>query len=193
MLSDEFTAVSACGTTDELHKAILRFAGRLGFDKIGAGAVVDGPTKRMAVRAVDNAPPAYHDQYESPSNARRDPVMQHCRFSALPIVWDQAIYIAAGCGDKWEAQGSFGYKTGIAVALHLQQGRHFYIGFDRDQSLPSNGCEITRMAADLQLFAVLAHEAAFRVLWSDNINSPGHPSLTPRELETLRWTMEGKT
>ena len=45
--------------------------------------------------------------------------------------------------------------------------------------------------ADLQLFAVYAQEAAQRVL------SPaapvGRPKLTPRELEALRWTMEGKT
>ena len=44
----------------------------------------------------------------------------------------------------------------------------------------------------LQLFAVHAHEAALRIL----IPAPsaaGAPSLTPRELESLRWTMEGKT
>jgi len=44
----------------------------------------------------------------------------------------------------------------------------------------------------LQLFAVHAQEAAMRIL-VPMPSEPGLPALTPRELETLRWTMEGKT
>ena len=48
------------------------------------------------------------------------------------------------------------------------------------------------MAADLQLFAVHAHEAALRVLAPVARDDPAAlPS--SRELECLRWTMEGKT
>jgi len=48
------------------------------------------------------------------------------------------------------------------------------------------------MVAELQLFAVHAQDAAQRILTPAPID-PAAPSLTPRELETLRWTMEGKT
>ena len=48
------------------------------------------------------------------------------------------------------------------------------------------------MVAALQLFAVHAQEAARRIL-VPALPEPDIPSLTPRELETLRWTMEGKT
>ena len=48
------------------------------------------------------------------------------------------------------------------------------------------------MVADLQLFAVHAQDAALRI-FTPTSAEPGVPSLTPRELETLRWTMEGKT
>jgi len=51
---------------------------------------------------------------------------------------------------------------------------------------------LTRLVADLQLFAVHALDAAMRVLVPSEA-SPELPSLTPRELEALRWTMEGKT
>jgi len=46
--------------------------------------------------------------------------------------------------------------------------------------------------ADLQLFAVHAQDAALRLLLpaSPQLDIP---TLTPRELESLRWTMEGKT
>jgi DNA-binding CsgD family transcriptional regulator len=48
------------------------------------------------------------------------------------------------------------------------------------------------MVADLQLFAVYAQDVALRVLVPPS-PQPDFPSLTPRELEALRWTMEGKT
>ena len=48
------------------------------------------------------------------------------------------------------------------------------------------------MAAELQLFAAHAVDAALGIF----VPEPKHadlPSLTQRELESLRWTMEGKT
>jgi DNA-binding CsgD family transcriptional regulator len=48
------------------------------------------------------------------------------------------------------------------------------------------------MVADLQLFAVYAQDAAMRILLPPSPQSD-LPALTPRELESLRWTMEGKT
>ena len=60
------------------------------------------------------------------------------------------------------------------------------------QPVPPDAAELTRLVADLQLFAVHAQEAALRIL-IPAMALPSAPSLTPRELETLRWTMEGKT
>lgn len=49
------------------------------------------------------------------------------------------------------------------------------------------------MVADLLLFVVLAHEAALRILLPQSYSVESTEKLTPRELECLRWTMEGKT
>jgi DNA-binding CsgD family transcriptional regulator len=49
------------------------------------------------------------------------------------------------------------------------------------------------MTADLQLFVVHAQEAAMHVLLPKPPQEQDFPSLTPRELECLRWTMEGQT
>lgn len=78
------------------------------------------------------------------------------------------------------------------MALHLPEGRHFWLGVDRDQELPADRGELTRIVADLQLFAVHAQDTAMRVLVSESLQ-PERPALTPRELDVLRWTMDGKT
>ena len=118
--------------------------------------------------------------------------MQHCKRASVPIIWDQATYVRDGLGEMWEEQARFGYASGIALALHMPEGRHFFMGVDRDRPVPQDAGELTRIVADLQLFAVYAQDAAQRILAPSLVN-PSAPSLTPRELEALRWTMEGKT
>ncbi|MBL8350679.1 MAG: LuxR family transcriptional regulator [Burkholderiaceae bacterium] len=192
MLQRGFTSVLHAGSRDDFRSEVVRFTQALGFSTVSAMAVVDHSVGRSEFVAIDNAPPGYAEAINDVPSMRRDPVMQHCRRHSVPIIWDQDTYTSQGLGELWEEQARFGYRTGIAMALHLPEGRHFALGVERDQPLPSDGGELTRLVADLQLFAVHAQDAALRVL-SPAPRQPERPSLTPRELEALRWTMEGKT
>lgn len=192
MLQDGFTSVLQVKTREELLSEIVAFTKRLGFETVNAMAVVDRFRDDPHFAWVDNTPMAYREAFEDLEYARRDPVMQHCKRASVPIIWDEKTYTSAGQGDRWEMQSSFGYITGIALALHLPEGRHFLIGVDRDQPLPNDPAEVTRLVADLQLFAVHAQDAALRVLLPP-VPQLDVPNLTPREMESLYWTMEGKT
>ena len=192
MLQGGFSSVFEAQSRDDLHSEIVDFARGLGFETVSAITVIDhflGDTESIA---IDNAPPAFSATLEEGAKCLNDPVMQHCKRKSVPIIWDQTTYISAGQSEMWEAQARFGYRTGICLALHLPEGRHFVLGVDRDRPLPHASQELTRMVADLQLFAVLAQDAASRVLLP-TVPDTSAVSLTPRELESLRWTMEGKT
>lgn len=192
LLQDQLISMASLSTSGDFLKEVVGFTRHLGFDTVTASTVIDHVCGEPEFITLDNAPAAYRDSYEDPAKGRRDPVMQHCKRSSLPIVWSQDTYTSALEGEKWEEQACFGYRTGIAIALHLPRGLHFCIGVDRDGPLPTDTAEVTRMTADLHLFAVFAHETAFRVMLPRPPQSE-MPSLTPRELEGLRWTMEGKT
>jgi DNA-binding CsgD family transcriptional regulator len=192
MLQGDYLSVLEAKDQAQFRSVVIRFAQQLGFDKVSAMVAVDrvgGPTEFIAVH---NTPVAYLQTYDSLSVSKRDPVAQHCKRSTVPIVWGRSNYLDSGAIDQWEHQAQFGYRHGIAMALHLPEGRHFLIGVDRDQDLPSNTSELTRMVADLQLFAVHAQDTALRVLVAEDLQ-PERPALTPREVEVLRWTMDGKT
>ena len=192
MLESNFTAVLGTRTKDEFEAEIIRFAKHLGFETVGAMLVIDHQLGQAEFITVDNTPYDYRNIFASSDKKRRDPVMQHCKRNSVPIIWDQDTYAKQGLGDMWEEQARFGIRSGIAMALHMPEGRHFVLGVDRDKPIPTDPLAVTRLVADLQLFAVHAQDAAQRIL-TPSFNSPGAPSLTPRELETLRWTMEGKT
>jgi len=192
MLPGGYTAVLQARSRDEFRDEVVRFTQRLGFETVSAITVIDHGLGKSEFIAVDNTPVEFVQTYGDPTLQRRDPVMQHCRRQSVPIIWDQETYIDQGLGDLWEQQATFGYRTGIAMALHLPEGKHFLLGVDRDQDLPADPDELQRVVADLQLFAVHAQDAALRLL-VPVAERPERPALTPRELEVLRWTMDGKT
>jgi len=192
MLQGGYMSVLQAGNRDEFHGEIVRFAQQLGFEKVSATTVIDHFLGEPEFIAVDNAPEGYRESFEATSLAVKDPVMQHCKRQSVPIIWNQSTYTTCGLGEKWEQQARFGYSHGICLALHLPDGKHFVLGVERDQALPEDRLELTRIVADLQLFAVHAYEGASRILVPAS-QEPGASPLTPREVETLRWTMDGKT
>jgi DNA-binding CsgD family transcriptional regulator len=192
MLQGGYASVLQARNRDEFLSEVVRFTQQLGFATVSAMAVIDHSIARSEFVTVDNTPQAYADTFADTGRGRRDPVMQHCKRQTVPIIWDQFTYTSQGLGEMWEHQASFGFATGVAMALHLPEGRHFFLGVDRDQQLPTNSAELTRVVAELQLFAVHALDAAMRVLVPAAADL-GVPALTPRELEALRWTMDGKT
>ncbi len=192
MLESSFTSVLGARTRDEFQSEVVRFAKQLGFETVAAMLVIDHHLGQAEFITVDNTPQNYKELFASTEKGRHDPVMQHCKRKSMPIIWDQTTYAKEGLGDRWEEQARFGIRSGIAMALHMPEGRHFVLGVDRDQPMPGSPIEVTRLVADLQLFAVHAQDAAQRIL-TPSMSVTGAPSLTPRELETLRWTMEGKT
>lgn len=148
----------------------------------------------VVVRSVSNTPAAFAEVSQSLDQTRRDPVMMKLMSAAAPVVYDQQLYIAAGAADVWDAQAPFGYCTGIAMALHLPRRRHFLFGVDRPAALPPSGGRLAKLVATLQVAAVHAQYAATQVFDAE-LDAPDQdvPRLTPREVEILRWTMDGKS
>jgi len=192
MLQGGFTEVLKSRNQEEFRGEIVAFTKRLGFETVSATVVIDHMLGQAEFITVDNTPSDYKQFFENREQWRQDPVMQHCKRHSMPIIWSQDTYTTRGLGDKWEEQARFGYGNGIALALHMPEGRHFFLGVDRDRPVTLDPVELTRVVADLQLFAVHAQDAAVRILTPMSAD-PEVPVLTPRELETLRWTMEGKT
>ena len=191
MLQGDYQSVLEATNLDQFRSVVIRFAQQLGFDKVSAMVAVDRLGGEPEFVAVHNASLAYLQTFENLNLGKRDPIAQHCKRNTVPIMWGQRTYLDSNSAELWERQAQFGYRNGIAMALHLPEGRHFMLGVDRDQALPTDGLELTRIVADLQLFAVHAQDTALRILVSEDAR-PELPALTPRELDVLRWTMDGK-
>lgn len=176
-----------------LESRLVRFANDLGFGIISGALVVELGAGRVSTFHLGNTPEAFQSSFASTDIGKRDPVMRRLKRLSTPFVYDQSTYIDEEAGDLWEMQAFFGYKTGIAMALHLPGGKHFVMGVDRDQPLPGDDVVLTRMMADLQLLAVHAQDTAVRLLAPQALELQYMPRLTDREVEILKWTAEGKS
>lgn len=178
---------------NSFQQTLVDLANELEFPLVSAVLLVEqtGPGRRPDVFAVSNAPQEFLEATHDREKSARDPVTQRLRQLSTPFFYDQSLYVREGAGDLWEEQAAFGYRNGVAVALHLPEQRHFLLGVDRDSPLPTSDHALVRMMADLQLLAVHAQAAAVQLMLPQQEQTPA-VRLTRRELEVLRLTMEGK-
>lgn len=193
MKLQRFQDVSDASDVDSFTNSLVKFAHYLDFEIASASLVIERPGRKAAVIGIGNHPEDFKE-FEAPAeeNIRRDPVIKMMKTKSVPFTYDQSVYVASGAGDLWEHQAPFGYKTGIAVALHLPGSMHFLLGMDRSSALPSEDDSLTQLLASLQLLAVYAQEPAVRLL-RPLTGIEEVQRLTARELEILKLTADGKS
>ena len=192
-LRDEYELVKSAETADGYRAALVAFAEHMEFSTISAVLVIDRMQSAPTFISTDNAPEEFAQSYADEADSRRDPVLRRLKQVDSPVIWDQDTYVEDNAGDLWEQQAPYGYRTGIAMAMHLPNGRHFLLGVDRAQALPDDADRLTRMMADLQLLAVCAQSAARRLFQDGSGGREREPvDLTAREREVLFWTLKGK-
>lgn len=194
MLLQRYFDVSESGDVATFKSRLIQFANDMDFGLVSASLVIESPTLvgEDAFFSVTNAAEEYMGLYSDVEDSRRDPVMKRYKRLSVPFIYDQGTYTSSDAADLWEKQAPFGYRTGIAVAIHMPDRRHFLLGVDRERDLPKDTSQLSRLMADLQLLAVHAQHAAGRLLVPSH-EAQQAPSLTERELEVLKWTMAGKS
>lgn len=136
------------------------------------------------------------DDPQETAVGKRDWVSQYIRCQSTPVYWDRASYVDADQLDCWDYQVRVtgGGTHGIAVALHLDQGRHFVAGFDWSEDRPLAQMYRAQAMIATQTFALFAEPALHRVCsLRQRLAQPAPPILTPRETECLYWAGCGMT
>ena len=190
---DHNIAVANATDTESLHTIVVKFGKALGFDTVSATAVFDNPQGPSDFFSVDNTPAGYVQYWDDRNLGQLDPVMQHCKHNSHPIIWSRVTYSSKGMPGLWEHQAKFGYKTGIALAIHSIGGKHFFLGVDRDGLITESKKSVKEIISKLKLFAAHAEGVAYNIFNpAAQEQFPARP-LTVIEIESLRWSMDGKS
>jgi len=177
----------------EFSRRLFRFTENLGFSSVAAMVITDHSPTLTEFQTVTNAPAAYLAEFENLELGRIDPVSQHCKRSNAPIVWNKGTYASEREQELWERQAEFGFRSGLAVAMHPGKCRHFMFGADWDYDSCSNVPHFRRISQDLIEFAAHAQAAAFELSTPAPPVSDSSRLLSRRELDALSRSMDGHT
>ena len=187
-----YEQVSQASDLTSFRQGLIDFANDLDFGLVVGVLAIEHrrPGAQTEYISVGNTPQKFLEASRDPEYAKRDPVHQRLMRQATPLIYDQSFYVDSGAGELWEMIAPFGYRTGVAVGVHMPGYRRLLLGMDREDPLPKDPVSLNRMIADLQLLAVHAQDAAARLLVS---KQDAKLKLPQRQLEILKLTMEGKS
>lgn len=189
MLHTDHLGVLAAQSESEFRAEIARFASHLGFKNADALTVIDhegSDSEFVYVSTIDDP-----DWYSlDPGYGRRDPVMQHCKKSSVPMVWGAKTYVAADRVEIHDVLSAYGMRSGIHTCSHLRNGRHFVMSMHTDEDMLADTRRISHALPQLQLFMTHALDAAFRLFLPAESLSV---DLTRLEVDALNWLLEGKS
>lgn len=176
------------------RKMLFSLTGELEFDRVTADVLTfDVSGKRVSIKRVDNMPVEF---WPPPKDSQ---VVLNCtatklnRVRTLPFVCNQQMYLDDGAIDFWDYLAKFQCNCGINVPFTTVNCTEFGFSVDRVKDLPTDQEQLARLMADVHQLAIHAKSAAERLLKPKSLQPDVVPSLTPREVEILRWSMAGKT
>ncbi len=179
-------------TVKDFVRISAEFGRTMGFHTMGSVVITDHSLGLSEFQSATNASPDWMPDFHNLELAKLDPVLQHCKQSSSPIIWDWQTYAAAGQCDLWDHQAAYGYRSGIGIAMHLPRSRHFLFGFDSDERSCTTRRAKLGLALDFQTFVSHAQAAAFD-LCIPYTGSHQANILATGELDALRRSMNGLT
>lgn len=173
--------------TATLTARMVACAEKLGFGLV-SGVLIRGRfgSASAAHHAFANPPEGYFDAMNSAPDGQRDPLLAALMRAPGQVQYDQQLYTQAGAGDLWDAQASFGFRSGMAVSL--LQGSHeeaFLLGIDGPDRLPT-GSALLQVMGQLQLLAAYAQSALTRIVAAGHGARPTVPELNNAELQAIK-------
>lgn len=174
------------------ERRLVEFAHEMDFGLAAAGLVFESADGNSEVISIGNVPSGFVELSTDPADIKRDPVIKLFKKLSTPFTYDQSTYTNEAAGDLWEQQAPFGYKNGIALAMHLPFNRHLLVGIDRDEALPSCQDELVKQLGLISLLVTHIQSTAIRLL-TPTSGQFMMPKLTRREIEVLRVTAIGKS
>lgn len=173
---------------DGYRACIVRFAQSIGFRTVNATTVLDRSGESSEYKYIENIDDPNWALLD-PARGKRDPVMQHLKHSSYPINWDAANYRDPAVSENYDLLSSMGLCSGMAIASHLPDGRHFVLSVHADRGLRARGTHLAFALPKMELYSVYALDTAFRLLMPAERRNVGE--LAPREIEALRYAIDG--
>ncbi|RBH54165.1 MULTISPECIES: autoinducer binding domain-containing protein [Pseudomonas] len=136
-------------------------------------------------RIKNNYPEEWNQYYQDHNLHEIDPVLTRARHSHMPVLWSPEIFAKAPA--FWTQKQSFGMRHGWSQTVQHVQGHQSILCVARPKG-EIDRREFYQKAGHILWLCNVLHSAAIR-----DLSSTPTYLLSPREVEVLKWSGEGKT
>jgi LuxR family transcriptional regulator len=139
---------------------------------------------------LNNFPLAWNTQYEKNRVSEIDPIVAHCNHSMTPVLWSEALFSKTPW--LWKLLQQHGLQHGWSQSIHDEQS-----DLSSTLSLARSHCPITayELYENLGFMVFISHHLHALVAQAQPKRPPlpVAPHLSPREIEVLKLSADGKT
>jgi DNA-binding CsgD family transcriptional regulator len=139
---------------------------------------------------LNNFPLDWNTQYEKNSFIQIDPIVAHCNQSMLPMLWSEELFSKTPA--LWKSLKQQGLQHGWSQSIHDEER-----GLNSILSLARSHCPITayELYENLGFTVFISHHlhALATQAQPQRPPRPQAPHLSPREIEVLKLSADGKT
>ena len=184
-----------CDSVNDWRSRVFKLGNDLGYEQTRLAILPDPAAPIEAEHAFQqsNYCSDWMDKYTTDKLHHVDPTFSHCIKKTTPLIWSPEIFSDKKQKEMYEEASGYGIKSGVTLPIHGANGelgivcfvsdtkpdKHFHS--DANRNLPELSCFRDFILESSLKFMSLSRKAKISI------------SVTPRELECLKWCAIGKS
>ena len=183
------TALDRADNEEVVFRALVSAARTLGFEHVAYGLRLAVPVSNPKVITLNNYPEPWQTRYRQAGYLAIDPSVRHGQRSQAPLVWGDEVFSAAR--ELWSEAKDQGLRVGWAQSSLDGFGVGGMLTLSRSSEILTP-TELHLKEIEMRWLVQAAHLSLSRLMKPKFTLQPEVP-LTPREIEVLKWSADGKT
>jgi LuxR family transcriptional regulator len=186
----QLTQLSYAREIDIAYQISLNFIKNLGYKFCSFSIASKTPGTHDYTLSRNNYPHAWNTQYKQNKFSAIDPIVAHCNHSMLPILWTEDVFSKTPW--LWQALQQQGLQHGWSQSIHDEEsGLYSMLSLARSHC-PISAYELYENLGFTVFISRHLHALAAQIL-PKKVPEPKTPHLSPREIEVLKLSADGKT
>jgi DNA-binding CsgD family transcriptional regulator len=186
---DAFQSLVSTSCDQAVFDTLVSLARELGFEFCAYALCLPTPCSRPVTVSISNYPGPWQARYREQDYFQLDPVVRHCLRSSTALAWSEELFREVP-QLRTEAR-AHGLMHGWTQSSRSVDGATGMLSLVRS-TVALTPAELEEKRFRMSWLAHVAHAEMSRRLVG-KIAPVLASRLTPRELEVLRWTADGKT
>lgn len=188
---NQLRKLAAESNIETAYKIALNFFNGMGYEYCAFSLTAHSAGQSFQSVNLNNYPHGWNTEYEKNHYSSIDPTVAHCHKSTLPIAWNRQTFAQAPA--LWQALVEQGLQHGWSQPMHDPNGPGTSM-----LSMARSHCQVSSFELYEHLgYAVFIchalHALAMQRLSSQHPSCVNVTHLSPREIEVLKWSADGKT